>query len=148
MSKNGNGQQSIQALRRRIDKVDDELLRLLFFRAGLATKVGHLKRRKGMSAYSPTREREIIAARGPDEWRPATGGRGETHLPPDRAGIALGRHSRGGEMSARVQVAFQGEHGAFSEEAALRLLGAGTRLVPRPTFESCSMRSMRVLPMG
>ncbi len=39
-------------------------------------------------------------------------------------------------MSARVKVAFQGEYGAFSEEAALRLLGAGTRLEARPTFES------------
>jgi prephenate dehydratase len=33
-------------------------------------------------------------------------------------------------------VAFQGERGAFSEEAALRLLGQNVRLVPRPTFES------------
>jgi chorismate mutase-like protein len=60
MRKGSNGQQSIQALRKRIDKVDDELLRLLFFRAALATKVGHLKRRKGMAAYSPARECEIL----------------------------------------------------------------------------------------
>lgn len=33
------------------------------------------------------------------------------------------------------RVAFQGERGAFSEEAALALLGPGVRLVPRPTFE-------------
>lgn len=35
-----------------------------------------------------------------------------------------------------ARVAFQGERGAFSEEAALRLLGHNVRLVPRPTFES------------
>ena len=34
------------------------------------------------------------------------------------------------------RVAFQGERGAFSEEAAVRLLGEGATLVPRPTFES------------
>lgn len=34
------------------------------------------------------------------------------------------------------RVAFQGERGAFSEEAAVRLLGEGVALVPRPTFES------------
>ncbi|PYS81668.1 MAG: prephenate dehydratase [Acidobacteria bacterium] len=43
-------------------------------------------------------------------------------------------------MSARTpappRVAFQGERGAFSEEAAVRLLGERVALVPRPTFES------------
>ena len=34
------------------------------------------------------------------------------------------------------RVAFQGERGAFSEEAAVELLGGGLALVPRPTFES------------
>lgn len=34
------------------------------------------------------------------------------------------------------RVAFQGARGAFSEEAAVKLLGAGVALVPRPTFES------------
>ncbi|HEX8146774.1 MAG TPA: prephenate dehydratase [Pyrinomonadaceae bacterium] len=34
------------------------------------------------------------------------------------------------------RVAFQGERGAFSEEAAVKLLGEGAHLVPRPTFES------------
>jgi len=33
------------------------------------------------------------------------------------------------------RVAFQGERGAFGEEAAVALLGPGVRLVPRPTFE-------------
>ncbi len=34
------------------------------------------------------------------------------------------------------RVAFQGERGAFSEEAAVELLGEHIQLVPRPTFES------------
>ncbi|HZR63765.1 MAG TPA: prephenate dehydratase domain-containing protein [Terriglobales bacterium] len=37
---------------------------------------------------------------------------------------------------AKVRVAFQGEPGAFSEEAAVKLLGAQIETVPRPTFES------------
>src|ERR1051325_9454771 len=35
-----------------------------------------------------------------------------------------------------LRVAFQGERGAFSEEAVARLLGEGVRAVPRPTFEA------------
>jgi prephenate dehydratase len=34
----------------------------------------------------------------------------------------------------RPRVAFQGEHGAFSEEAAIKLLGPAVELVPRRTF--------------
>ena len=34
------------------------------------------------------------------------------------------------------RVAFQGEHGAFSEDAALKLLGPEIQLVPRRTFEA------------
>jgi prephenate dehydratase len=34
-----------------------------------------------------------------------------------------------------ARIAFQGERGAFSEEAAIELLGDGIELVPRPTFE-------------
>jgi prephenate dehydratase len=38
--------------------------------------------------------------------------------------------------SAKKRVAFQGERGAFSEEAAVKLLGPDIELVPRATFEA------------
>ncbi len=39
-------------------------------------------------------------------------------------------------MSHKTRVAFQGEHGAFSEEAAIQLCGWEIQLVPRPTFDA------------
>lgn len=38
-------------------------------------------------------------------------------------------------VNHNARIAFQGERGAFSEEAAIELLGDGIELVPRPTFE-------------
>ncbi len=38
--------------------------------------------------------------------------------------------------TAKPRVAFQGAHGAFSEDAAVKLLGENIDLVPRPTFEA------------
>ncbi|HTR46685.1 MAG TPA: prephenate dehydratase [Verrucomicrobiae bacterium] len=39
------------------------------------------------------------------------------------------------KVEKNARVAFQGERGAFSEEAAVKLLGEEIALVPRPTFE-------------
>ena len=39
-------------------------------------------------------------------------------------------------VEPNARIAFQGERGAFSEEAAIKLLGEKITLVPRLTFEA------------
>jgi len=137
---------SVEDWRAEINALDIELLRLLNQRARLALNVGESKRDAGVHLCDHTREREVIermceANEGPLD---------------DRAVVELFRaiihesrriQTRATAQSSeeqtvhrldrnQVSVAFQGAPGAFSEDAAVKLLGQEIALVPRPTFES------------
>lgn len=140
----------IEVKRKQIDSIDGELLRLINERAGLAVEVGEIKLRGESPLCDQDREREVLsrlraANRGPlndqsvtkifqcviDEIRLRQSRVFHAPLP------TPGEAARGESAEARYgRVAFQGERGAFSEEAAVELLGEGAELVPRPTFES------------
>ena len=51
---------SLQALREEIDRIDDELVRLLDRRARCASIIGRLKRERGLAIYEPQREATVI----------------------------------------------------------------------------------------
>jgi len=137
---------SIEDWRTEINTLDRELLRLLNQRARLALKVGESKTASGLSLCDHTREREVIERMSEANEGPLD----------DRAIVELFRaiihesrriQTRAVDQSSEEQaankfdfgdarVAFQGAPGAFSEQAAVRLLGEKITLVPRPTFES------------
>ena len=50
----------MEAWRRRIDAIDEQLMRLLNSRSACAVEIGHLKRRLGLPVYSPEREAWIL----------------------------------------------------------------------------------------
>ena len=50
----------IKEWRSRIDKVDEQLLRLLSVRAQLAIEIGRGKREEGAEVYDPAREQEVV----------------------------------------------------------------------------------------
>ncbi len=61
---------SLSSLRKRIDRIDRRLLRLLNQRAALALRVGKLKRTRRQPVFDPQRERRVVrqlltANRGP-----------------------------------------------------------------------------------
>jgi chorismate mutase/prephenate dehydratase len=132
--------------RSQINAVDDELLRLLNRRAEVALRVGESKKDAGLAVCDHTREREVT-----ERMCSINGGPLD-----DRAVVELFRAiihesrriqnrttNRNGEEKFQplpsqtiLRVAFQGEPGAFSEAAALKLLGEEIQLVPRPTFAS------------
>ena len=46
--------------RKRIDEIDQQLLKLLNDRSQCAVEVGHIKKRSNMAAWQPEREAEIL----------------------------------------------------------------------------------------
>jgi chorismate mutase len=51
----------LDALRQRIDALDEQLVRLLSERAACALEIGHEKKLAGLEIYQPSREAEVLA---------------------------------------------------------------------------------------
>ena len=53
-------QAELEAWRRRIDLIDEQLMRLLNSRSACAVEIGKIKRALGLPVYSPEREAAIL----------------------------------------------------------------------------------------
>lgn len=139
---------TIEDWRLEINALDRELLRLLNKRARLALQVGESKSASGLSLCDHTRESEVIERmceqnEGPlDERAIVELFRAVIHESRRIQQRTIEESSAAHEAQTfkrqdnASHVAFQGAPGAFSEEAAVKLLGEDITLVPRPTFES------------
>ena len=56
----GNIAEQMNECRRRIDALDEEIVRLLNARAACATEVGLLKSQVGLETYQPSREVDVL----------------------------------------------------------------------------------------
>jgi chorismate mutase len=56
----GEGERQIEDYRRRIDQIDEQLMKLLNARSACAVEIGRIKRRVGMAVYQPDREKWIL----------------------------------------------------------------------------------------
>jgi len=54
------GAAQVEDYRRRIDQIDDQLMKLLNARSACAVEVGRIKRHIGMAVYQPDREKWIL----------------------------------------------------------------------------------------
>lgn len=52
---------SLSAMRKQIDQIDEELVKLLNARTGIAHEIGKLKQKDGQGVYVPAREKEVLA---------------------------------------------------------------------------------------
>jgi chorismate mutase len=54
------GEAAVEELRRRIDVIDDQLMKLLNSRSACAVEIGRVKRHIGMAVYQPERETWLL----------------------------------------------------------------------------------------
>lgn len=140
---------SINNPRSEIDAIDGELLRLLNKRAEIALRVGAAKTDVDASLCDPNREREVLS-----RLRQENSGPFDEHSidnifqriideslllqqktfqkPFDKLHAQTSEVT---DLTGQSRVAFLGDRGTFSEEAALGILGEGCRTVSFPTFE-------------
>lgn len=135
--------------RAEIDAIDGEILRLLNRRAEIALRVGAAKTVADAALCDPHREREVLARlcrnnSGPfDEQSIANIFQRiideSLHLQQKNyqktAEAVLDKKANLANLAEKSRVAFLGERGSFSEEAALGILDEDFQMVSRPTFE-------------
>ncbi len=118
---------SLDNLRHGIDEIDTQLVRLLSERLKLSCEVGAEKARSGKSITDISREASVIA-----NIRQLATSEGVD------AGTVENIYRRIIAASKSVQgiiVAFQGEPGAYSQQAAFNFFGAGVETKPCETLE-------------
>ncbi len=117
---------SIPAIRRAIDRIDDQLLRLLNRRARLALAIAAQKHRHQRAIYAPGRESGVLARIARQNDGPLGAASVRTIF---REIISA---SRG--LEARLRVAYLGPAATWTHLAAMRQFGAGAEYLSSATI--------------
>ncbi|MEK7810686.1 MAG: prephenate dehydratase [Pseudomonadota bacterium] len=115
----------LKKYREQIDAIDDELLRLLNQRAGLAQQIGHVK--GNGAVLRPEREAQVL-----QRMVQANGG----PLPnPGVTRLFTEIMSQCRALEAPLRVAYLGPHGTFSEAAVFQRFGQATDGLPADSID-------------
>ena len=117
----------LDALRSRIDSIDQELLQLLQQRMETSEQVGALKAAAGRQVYDPQREAQLLAK--------LTAGAHGPLAAPDIEGIYREIISASRALQRVPAVAFLGPEHTFSHQAALKHFGSRCHFDPQSTIE-------------
>jgi len=114
-------------LRREIDATDTEIIKLIAKRIGIASQIGQQKEKLGKAVEDRGREREVL-----DAVRRAAK---EMNISPDDAVAVYRRIIAASKRIQGATAAFQGEIGAYGEEAAFSFFGPSVEVRPCEDFE-------------
>ncbi|MDO8643852.1 MAG: prephenate dehydratase [bacterium] len=117
----------LDQLRHQIDSIDKKFLDLLNQRAGIAQKVGDLKKKGGGEFYAPNREKSILEKLVHENGGPF----------PNHAVSAVFKEifSACRSLQAPMQVAYLGPAATFTHMAALKHFGKSSELIPAHSIE-------------
>jgi chorismate mutase/prephenate dehydratase len=118
----GHADERLAALRRRIDALDAELVRLISERGEVAREIGALKAGSGAQVYAPDREKQVYARLSELNAGPF----------PDSVLQAVYRELMSGSLALErpQRIAYLGPRGSFSHLAALAKFGAAVEYEP------------------
>jgi chorismate mutase/prephenate dehydratase len=112
---------NLKELRRKIDSIDRQIIRLLNLRAKITMDIAKTKRKTGVSIYSPEREREVLK-------KIASHNRG----PLNRMALeAIYREIMSGSLSLEkpLKIAYLGPEATFTHLAAVKRFGSQVEYV-------------------
>jgi chorismate mutase/prephenate dehydratase len=113
----------LKELRNKIDKIDNEMLKLLNKRAEVVLKVGHIKGRKNEKFYVPTREKQVIERLIKSNKGPF----------PNDALKTIIREIMSASLSLEkpLKIAFLGPKATFTHLACIKHFGLSADMVPK-----------------
>jgi len=113
---------SLEDLRRRIDEIDHQLVRMLNERARVVMEIGKLKNQTGSPVYAPDREKEVLEKVAKANDGPL----------PDRCFLAIWRELMSGSfvLERPLRVGYLGPGGSFSHTAAMLKFGQSADYEP------------------
>ncbi|MFQ3650648.1 MAG: prephenate dehydratase [Gemmataceae bacterium] len=129
----------LKALRGQIDKLDQEIVRLINQRASIAAEIGRAKREQGEDVFAPAREEEVYA-NVLETHRKCKGQLDETTI------RAVFREIMSGSRSLQkvLKIAYLGPEYSFSHLAALEHFGQSVEFVPVSTIAAVFEEVQRV----
>ena len=119
---------SIDKLRKQINELDCQLVKLFNERARIVVEIGKLKNKAGKPVYSPDREKHILAEIVKANEGPL----------PDRCLIAIWRELMSGSfiLEKPLRIGYLGPAGSFSHTAAMLKFGQSVEYEPLADIRS------------
>jgi chorismate mutase/prephenate dehydratase len=113
---------SLEELRNKIDRLDNQLIELLNERARIVIEIGKLKNKTGGPIYAPDREREVFDRITKINQGPLA----------DKSLMAIWRELMSGSFALEraLRIAFLGPQGSFSHSAAMLKFGQSVEYEP------------------